>query len=101
MNLGEVSVCCMYFSSKCLIKIKMLGIVYSLFNLVVSSANCENLTLCLDRKLGEKRKKGKGTGRNGNVGEGKRGKEFIVCIGRKGMEKKVIFHPNISSYEEI
>ena len=70
MNLGEVSVCCMYFSSKCLIKIKMLGIVYSLFNLVVSSANCENLTLCLDRKLGEKRKQWRGRETNGRGREG-------------------------------
>ena len=47
-----------------------------------------SLILCLDIKLREKRNEGKVKGRKGRKGKGREGKDFIVCIGRKGMKKK-------------
>jgi hypothetical protein len=54
-------------------------------------------------KLGEKRKQGEGKEKKERKGRGKEEKDSIVCIERKGREKKrnFIFLLNPSSYEEI
>ena len=48
------------------------------------------LKLCLNTKLGEKRKEGEGKRRKERKGSEREGKDSIVCIGNKKREKKII-----------
>ena len=53
----------------------------------------------MDSKLGEKRKEGEEKEREGKEGEAREGKGSLVCLRRKGREKKerFIFLLNLSS----
>ena len=61
---------------------------------------CQVLILCLDSKLGEKRKEGEVKGRKEKKGEKKRGKR-LYCLYRKEQKRKqmnFIFLSNLFSY---
>ena len=64
---------------------------------------CSSLTLCLNRKLGEKKKEKEGEGKEGKEGEEKK-RKILYCLYRKkreGKKRDFIFLLNLFSYEEI
>ena len=51
------------------------------------------LKLCLNTKLGEKRKEGEGKRRKERKGSEREGKDSIVCIGSRRVEKRIFHFP--------